>query len=85
MFSGFLDSFSTKQQFTKTPGKIFSDRDDHPEGMTTAVDPNPLPEETVTEKHANYKHMFNRSYIEAATIGAGSIAAIAMILKYRKN
>ena len=83
MFSGFLDSFSTKQQFTKTPGKIFSDRDDHPEGLV--VDPKPLPEETVTEKHSNYKHMFNRSYIEAATIGAGSIAAIAMILKYRKN
>lgn len=85
MFSGMWDSVFTKKRLVDASGKLFSDRDDHPEGMTTLVDPNPLPEETVTEKHANYKHMFNRSYIEAATIGAGSIAAIAMILKYRKN
>jgi len=89
MFSGILDSFSTKHQFTKAPGKTFSDMDDHPESMQVehfaVVDPSPLPETTTTEKHSNYKHLFNRSYIEAATIGAGSIAAIAMILKYRKN
>jgi hypothetical protein len=83
MFSGMWDSVFTKKRLVDTSGKLFSDRDDHPEGFV--VDPKPLPEETVTEKHANYKHMFNRSYIEAATIGAGSIAAIAMILKYRKN
>ena len=83
MFSGMWDSVFTKKRLVDTSGKLFSDRDDHPEGFV--VDPKPLPEETVTEKHANYKHMFNRSYIEAATIGAGSIAVIAMILKYRKN
>lgn len=83
MFSGIWDSFSAKKQLVDESGKLFSERDDHPEGFV--VDPKPLPEETVTEKHMNFKQMFNRSYIEAATIGAGSITVIAMILKYRKN
>ena len=83
MFSGIWNSFSTKEHLTDASGKLFSDRDDHPDCFV--VDPKPLPEETVTEKHANFKNKFNRSYIEAATIGAGSIAAIAMILEYRKN
>ena len=49
MFSGILDSFSTKHQFTKAPGKTFSDMDDHPESMQVehfaVVDPSPLPED----------------------------------------
>jgi len=49
------------------------------------VDPQPLPESVITVKHSNLKHMFNRSYIEAATIGAGSIAVLAMIVKYTRK
>lgn len=49
------------------------------------VDPQPLSESVIAVKHSNIKHMFNRSYIEAATIGAGSIAVIAMIVKYTRK
>ena len=63
--------------------KRFRDIDDHPEGFT--VDPQPLSESVITVKHSNIKRMFNRSYIEAATIGAGSIAVLAMIVKYTRK
>ena len=65
------------------PSKTSYLSDDHPEGFT--VDPSPLPEATETVKHTNIKNFFNRSYIEAATIGAGSIAVLAMVVKYSKK
>jgi hypothetical protein len=46
------------------------------------VDPNPLPETTMTVKHNNIKNMFNRSYVEAATLGAGSIGVLVMVFRY---
>lgn len=49
------------------------------------VDPKPLPESVITVKHSNIKNMFNRSYIEAATIGAGSIAVLSMVIKYSRK
>ena len=78
--------FSAKNMFTNPYGKIFSDRDDHPndlEGFT--IDPSPLPEETVTVKHTNLKNLYNRSYIETVSIGAGSIVVLAMIIKHSRN
>jgi len=82
--------FSVKNKLTNKSGKIFSDSDDHPEGLWDeregfVVDPSPLPEETVTVKHVNIKNLFNRSYIEAVTIGAGSIAVLAMVVKHSRK
>lgn len=71
MFSNLWKDYSDKR-FRRTT-----------EGLT--VDPQPLPESVITVKHSNLKHMFNRSYIEAATIGAGSIAVLAMIVKYTRK
>jgi hypothetical protein len=75
--------FSAENKLTYTSGKIFSDSDDHLEGFV--VDPKPLPEETVTAKYTNIKNLFNRSYIETVTIGTGSIAVLAMIIKHYRN
>ena len=74
MFSNLWKDYSDKR---------FRDIDDHKEGLT--VDPQPLPESVITANHSNIKRMFNRSYIEAATIGAGSIAVLAMIVKYSRK
>jgi hypothetical protein len=74
MFAYLQNSYSDKR---------FRDTDDHTEGLT--VDPQPLPESVSIVKHSNIKHMFNRSYIEAATIGAGSIAVLAMVVKYTRK
>jgi hypothetical protein len=49
------------------------------------VDPQPLPETTVSVKYSNNKNKFNRSYIEAATLGAGSIGVLAMVIKYYRK
>jgi hypothetical protein len=75
--------FSAKNNLSYPSGKIFSDSDIQ-EGFPNnlVVDPKPLPEETVTVKYANIKRFFNRSYIEAATIGAGSIAVLVMVFKH---
>jgi len=71
MFSYFTNNLSDKKFSRET------------ESFT--VDPQPLPESVITVKHSNLKHMFNRSYIEAATIAAGSIAVLAMIVKYTRK
>lgn len=86
MFSNFWVSKATDKRSESSSRKNFSDSDDHPDFTESfVVDSTPLPEQTSTEKYANFKNMFNRSYIEAATVGAGSIALITMILKYRKD
>jgi len=83
MFSNLWKDYST-QTTTKPDVMMFRrDIDDHPEGFT--VDPQPLTESVITAKHSNVKNMFNRSYIEAATIGAGSIAVLAMVVKYSRK
>ena len=75
--------FSAKNNLSYPSGKIFSDSDDRPEGFV--VDPKPLPEETVTIKYTNIQNLFNRTYIEAVTIGAGSIVVLAMAVKYSRK
>ena len=83
MVSQFWKDYSDKVT-TKTETETFRrDADDHPEAFT--VDPQPLPESVTTANHNNIKNKFNRSYIEAATIGAGSIAVLAMVVKYSKK
>lgn len=88
MFSINWDNLTPKNKLTYTSGQMFSDRDDHPfrflsEGFV--VDPTPLPEDTSTVKQSNVQQLFNRSYIEAVTIGIGSIAVLAMIVKYSRK
>jgi len=63
--------------------KFISDMDDHPEPFT--VDPQPIPESLSVAKYDNIKNQFNRSYVEAAAIGAGSITLLAMVFKYSKK
>jgi len=83
MFSNIWNSFSASSANNSHNRTFRRDTDDHPEPFT--VDPQPLPESVITVKHSNIKHMFNRSYIEAATIGAGSIAVLAMVVKYSRK
>jgi hypothetical protein len=83
MFSKFWKDYSDKVT-TKTDSGMFRRyTDDHPEGFT--IDPQPLPESVITANHNNIKNMFNRSYIEAATIGAGSIALLSMVVRYTRK
>jgi len=83
MFSQFWKDYSDKVTTKTETGTFRRDADDHPEGFT--IDPQPLPESVITANHNNIKNMFNRSYIEAATIGAGSIAVVALVVKYSKK
>lgn len=83
MFSNIWNNFKASTE-NNSHNMIFRrDIDDHPEPFT--VDPQPLPESVETVKHSNLKNKFNRSYIEAATIGAGSIAVLAMVVKYSRK
>jgi hypothetical protein len=84
-FSFLRNSVNNKSTESTTKNlSIFSDYDDHPNTEAFVVDPSPLPEQVITAKKNNITSLFNRSYIEAATIGAGSIAALMMISRYKK-
>ena len=83
MFAYLQNSYSASSANNSHDRMFRRDTDDHPEPFT--VDPQPLPESVITVNHSNVKNKFNRSYIEAATIGAGSIAVLAMVVKYTRK
>jgi hypothetical protein len=83
MLSYFNYIFGASPQNHLSDTKFRRELDKHPEAFT--VDPQPLPESTITVKHSNAQNMFKRSYIEAASLGIGSIGILAMVIRYSRK